>query len=148
MKHSDGGLIYYVLDATRLALRVKIGHTHELGARLTALASDTAMRQRPIVLALEEGGTELETQRHEQFRDLWLMGEWFDYRDPLVSHMRELPNPIGWLIDRPHLWHFARSWQGFTGWTRQRAYAEEREELAPMDSEVPAFLPQPEAVVW
>jgi hypothetical protein len=133
------GLIYYLLDATRLHQRVKIGYTHHLGERLSVLAGDTMMRQRPIVLALEEGGTKLERERHDQFRDLWTMGEWFEYGLALDAHLRELPNPIGWLTEHPHLWHFARGWQGFSGWTRQRARIEELEQAGPVDTDVPHY---------
>jgi hypothetical protein len=142
VKHSDtDGLIYYLLDATRLAQRVKIGYTQDLGQRLTALASDTMMRQRPIVLALEEGGTILERKRHEQFRSLWIMGEWFDYEAELREHIAGLPNPIGWLLDRPHLWHYTRGWQSFTGWVRQRANTELLEQTGKVDYEAPDYVP-------
>lgn len=143
-RHSETeGLIYYLLDATRLTQRVKIGYTQSLGERINALASETMMRQRPIVLALEEGGTNLETQRHDQFRNLWLMGEWFEYGQPLASHLQTLPSPIGWLLDRPDLWNFARGWQSFSGWTRQRTKVDQLEEPAPLDSDVPDFVDPP-----
>lgn len=136
------GLIYYLLDATRLTQRIKIGYTQNLGERLTNLASDTMMKQRPIVLALEAGGTDLERQLHEQFRDLWVMGEWFEYCSPLRAHIAALPNPIGWLMDRPELWHYAKGWQNFAGWARQRAYQEQKEQTHYPSTEDPAFLPK------
>lgn len=120
-EYGGDGLIYYLLDATRLNQRVKIGYTQALGDRLNGLVADTMMRQRPIVLALEAGGTALEKERHDQFGDLWTMGEWFDYGSALAEHLQGMPNPLGWLTDRPELWHFARGWQSFTGWSRQRS---------------------------
>lgn len=143
-QHSETeGLIYYLLDATRLAQRVKIGYTQDLGARLTALAGDTMMRQRPIVLALEEGGTKLEHERHDQFRSLWLAGEWFMYGLALDEHLRELPNPVGWLLDRPDLWRFAKGWQGITGWTRQRVRIEAAKDTREPDTDVPHYAEEP-----
>jgi hypothetical protein len=149
MKHSSTeGLVYYLLDATRLEQRVKIGYTTNLGERLTALASDTLMRQRPIVLALEAGGTELEQRRHDQFRELWVMGEWFEYGPALAEHLRSLPNPMGWLLDNSHLWCYAKGWQGFTGWTKQRIRLEELEQTAQVDTDVPEWAEEVPAPIY
>lgn len=110
------GLIYYVLDATRSEQRVKIGYTASLKQRLGALTLQTMSRQTPIVLALEEGGTLLETQRHEQFKHLWLIGEWHRFGADLDAFLADFPNPIGWLSDHPRLWLYADGWQSFNGW--------------------------------
>lgn len=112
------GLVYYVLDATRLGMRLKVGTTTSLADRLKSLVSQTASRQVPIVLALEAGGQELEQQRHEQFADQRVHGEWFRPGGDLAEHIAGLPNPVGWLADRPDLWTYAGGWQGFRGWTR------------------------------
>lgn len=114
------GLVYYLLDATRLAQRVKIGYTTRLGPRIVDITRDTMMQQTPIVLALEEGGKRIELGRHIQFHDLRIMGEWFEYGPALQAHLSQLPNPIGWLRDHPELWHYAAGWHSFNGFVRQR----------------------------
>lgn len=116
--NSDPGLVYYVLDASRLTLRVKIGFTTRLGARLEQLRSQTVTRQQPLVLALEDGDRLTEAERHKQFKRLWMHGEWFRYEDELESHLRTLPQPYGFINDRPDLWRFAKGWCGFEGWAR------------------------------
>jgi hypothetical protein len=112
------GLIYYLLDASRLEQRLKIGYTANLNQRIAALTPQTLSRQIPLVLALEEGDSYREKERHEQFDKYRVMGEWFRYEGELFEHVRELPNPIGWLNDHPKLWRFAGGWQSFTGWQR------------------------------
>lgn len=118
-----GGLVYYLLDATRLTQRVKIGYTTKLTERIANLASETMMWQRPIVLALEPGGIGTERKRHNQFRHLRIMGEWFEYGPELQEHLRQMPHPIGWLRDHPELWHYAGGWQSMTGFVRQHGRA-------------------------
>jgi hypothetical protein len=112
------GLVYYLLDATRLGQRLKIGYTANLRQRLNALAAEATSRQIPLVLALETGGVAHERHLHEQFAGYRLMGEWFRYEGALLAHIRDLPNPMGWLSDRPELWRFAGGWQSFNGWQR------------------------------
>lgn len=131
MNQETEGLVYYLLDANRLSQRIKIGYTNSLGARLNALAADTMMRQRPIVLALEEGGTKLERERHDQFRHLRTMGEWFEYGQDLDAHLRELPNPIGWITDRPDLWRYARGWRSFSGWAKRNSLEPDADVASP-----------------
>lgn len=106
------GLVYYALDATRLHQRVKIGFSSKLEERLTALRMQTASRQRPILLAVEAGDMALETQRHAEFRDLRVAGEWFNYGMKLSSHIADLPNPHAFLADRPELWQYAKGVPG------------------------------------
>jgi len=67
MKDRTAGLVYYVLDASRFELRVKIGSTTNLSERLKSLARQTMSRQQPLVLALEDGGEQREFERHQQF---------------------------------------------------------------------------------
>lgn len=122
------GLIYYLLDASRAEQRLKIGYTQNLSDRLKALANETMSRQRPLVLALEAGGITLERERHDQFAALRVVGEWFRYEDPLRSFVAELPNPIGWMLDHPDLWIYAKGWQGIAGWAR-RYLPEDEEEI-------------------
>jgi hypothetical protein len=38
----------------------------------------------------EPGGPDLETERHEQFKALWVVGEWFRYEGSLVEHVEAL----------------------------------------------------------
>lgn len=72
-------LVYYV----RFGDRVKIGTTTALRHRLRNIPHDE-------ILALEPGSYDIEHQRHEQFADLWVKGEWFRYEEPLISHIAAL----------------------------------------------------------
>lgn len=119
------GLVYYLLDANRDTLRVKIGTTTRLRDRLKTLAPLTMSRQPPLVLALEGGGYEREAQRHTQFDTHRIMGEWFEYEQDLLAHLASMPHPLGWLADHPEMWTYADGWQGFVGWTETRQVAVE-----------------------
>lgn len=107
MSADDIGLVYFVLDATRLEQRVKIGFTTNLGLRLSSLAAQTLTKQEPLLIALEGGGRRREYELHEEFRSLRRYGEWFDYTGELKAYIAELPNPQGWIQDRPDLWQYA-----------------------------------------
>lgn len=113
MSVSDAGLVYFVLDADRLHLRVKIGFTTSLMARLKALAPQTKWGQQPILLALESGGMEREQELHRKFDRLRLYGEWFDYEDDeLRGYIAALPNPLSYVQDDHTLWRYARGMVG------------------------------------
>lgn len=104
----DVGLVYYLLDATRLSQRVKIGRTVNLKQRLAALRAQTVAQQVPLVLAVEAGGIALERTRHLQFAELRLGGEWFHYTGALREWVADLPNPWSLIQDNPNLWAYAR----------------------------------------
>lgn len=70
-------VVYYI----KFADRVKIGFTTNLVKRLQAIPHDE-------VLATEPGLMDLERARHQQFSDLRVVGEWFKYEEPLVSHIK------------------------------------------------------------
>ena len=95
VKDRDAGVVYYVLDASRLDIRVKIGTTTNLSERLKSLAHQTMSRQQPLVLALEDGGERREVERHQQFDRHRAMGEWFRYDKELMDHVASLPHPVG-----------------------------------------------------
>lgn len=63
--------------------RVKIGTTTNLAKRVTGVPHDR-------VLASEPGGRDLERARHAEFAGLRVKGEWFQYVEPLVSHVARL----------------------------------------------------------
>lgn len=104
----DIGLVYYLLDATRLAQRVKIGRTVNLRQRLVSLRTQMVANQTPLVLAVEAGGAVTERRRHEEFASLRLGGEWFHYVGPLRDWIASLPNPWAFIQDDPSLWAYAR----------------------------------------
>lgn len=110
MNKSVPGLIYYALDATGTRMRVKIGFTQDLRKRMTALRQSTMSRQSPIVLAVEPGTLNVETERHVEFAMLHVVGEWFRLEDPLTGHMKRLGDPFEYLLDHPDLIQFARGW--------------------------------------
>lgn len=114
------GLVYYLLDATRREQRIKIGYTTGLAQRLLDLSKKTMCRQTPIVLALEAGNLDTESERHMQFAEHRLIGEWFDPTPPLMAWIAGMEHPVAYLSDRPHLWAHARGWQQFTGWNPVR----------------------------
>lgn len=74
-----GEVVYYM----RLGNRVKIGYTSDLPGRMSAIQPEE-------LLVTEPGGRALELVRHGQFAHLRVVGEWFKWAEPLVSHVREL----------------------------------------------------------
>jgi hypothetical protein len=67
----------------------KIGYAKNPRARLHQIQVHSPTRV--ILLAIEDGGREIETKRHFQFVELRKRGEWFWYRDELKSHVESLP---------------------------------------------------------
>lgn len=104
------GLIYYVLDATRQVQYLKIGFTTDLARRVIALRGISTSGQPPLVLALEEGDTRRERERHREFAELRSHGEWFRYEGVLVKFLAEMEHPFAYLLDRPHLWQYSGGW--------------------------------------
>ena len=104
------GLVYYVLDATRLNLYLKIGYTTDLKGRVYALRDITASGQPPVVMAIEAGSLSVERQRHQEFGLLRSHGEWFCYDGDLRKAVAEMEHPASYLLDRPWLWRFSGGW--------------------------------------
>lgn len=75
-KQTDDQVVYYL----RFADRIKIGTTSNPTTRLLAIPHDE-------VLATEPGGYTLERQRHQQFRNLHITGEWFRLDSSLTEHI-------------------------------------------------------------
>lgn len=69
-------VVYYM----KLGDLVKIGTTTRIAQRRATINPE-------VILAIEVGDRELETQRHRDFRDLWVHGEWFKLHDRLASHI-------------------------------------------------------------
>lgn len=67
---------------------VKIGYTVHLAARMATVAPWE-------LLAAEPGGPQREHERHVQFADLRMRGEWFRYQGPLVPHVAEMRAQFG-----------------------------------------------------
>ena len=72
-------VVYYA----RFAERVKIGTTICLAGRLTDIPHDE-------VMATEPGGAELERERHAQFAEHRITGEWFRLAPEIIRHVAEL----------------------------------------------------------
>jgi len=72
-------VVYYM----QLGNRVKIGTSGDLRNRVKQISPER-------VLATEPGGTATEKQRHRQFADLRVVGEWFRLEGELVEHINEL----------------------------------------------------------
>lgn len=73
-------LVYYILFGNR----IKIGITSSLRSRLDSLPRGLR------VLATEPGGRAVERERHEQFADCRVGGEWFRMTRPLLVHVANL----------------------------------------------------------
>lgn len=72
-------IVYYM----RLGNLVKIGWTTNLDSRRADLNPQE-------VMATEPGGREVERERHKQFADLRIHGEWFSLESPLVEWIDRL----------------------------------------------------------
>jgi hypothetical protein len=72
-------VVYYM----RLGNRCKIGWTNDLRRRVINIQPEE-------LLATEPGGVVTETQRHEQFKALRVVGEWFKYEGTLIEHVEAL----------------------------------------------------------
>ena len=77
---SPEDLVYYILFGSR----IKIGITSSLRSRLDALPRGVR------VLATEPGGRVVERERHKQFADCRVGGEWFRMARPLLVHVANL----------------------------------------------------------
>jgi hypothetical protein len=75
-------VVYYV----RFADRIKIGTTICLTSRLDDLPYDE-------MLATEPGGAEVEHERHIQFAEHWITGEWFRVAPEIMEHVEKLRAP-------------------------------------------------------
>lgn len=73
-------IVYYILFGNR----IKIGISATLRSRLDALPRGVK------VLATEPGGRAVERERHEQFADCRVGGEWFRMTRPLLVHVAKL----------------------------------------------------------
>jgi hypothetical protein len=76
---SPKAVVYYI----RFGDRVKIGTTNRLTQRLYAIPHDE-------VLATEPGSYALERERHTQFREDRVIGEWFQMSPRLMEHIKGL----------------------------------------------------------
>jgi hypothetical protein len=77
---AERSVVYYA----RLGNRVKIGYTTDLTKRMSVIQPEE-------ILATERGGPKLESQRHAQFAELRVVGEWFRYEQPLIDHIAAFP---------------------------------------------------------
>lgn len=78
-KPSPKAVVYYA----RLGNLVKIGTTVNLRNRMSNINPEE-------LLITESGSTEVERNRHRQFQDLHVHGEWFRYEGALIEHVEEL----------------------------------------------------------
>lgn len=70
---------------------VKIGFAADARKRFSKMQTDSAYLL--ILAAVEDGGREVEAERHEQFKSFWFRGEWFRDEGELASHIDALPRP-------------------------------------------------------
>jgi hypothetical protein len=73
------GTVYYM----RIGNRVKIGWTSNLKTRMASINPEE-------LLASEPGTRDTERERHQQFDNLRIHGEWFAMEEPLLSHIESL----------------------------------------------------------
>lgn len=76
LAHQHPAIVYYM----RLGNLVKIGFTENLTQRLSVINPEE-------VLTTEPGGRKREGERHKQFADLRVHGEWFRLEGALVEHI-------------------------------------------------------------
>lgn len=93
------GIVYYI----KFRDVVKIGTTRRPANRLGNLPWE-------YLLAIEPGGREIESERHETFRADWIQGEWFELSPALAEHLDQVrachaawvqnvylaPDPLPW----------------------------------------------------
>jgi hypothetical protein len=76
--------VYYI----RVGHLIKIGLTTNLASRFSSLRPNE-------VLAIEPGGSELETAMHKQFASLRAGGEYFHPGPDLQQHIKDLRDRVG-----------------------------------------------------
>jgi hypothetical protein len=79
--------VYYV-HAPDLDL-VKIGFAAKPRLRFSKIQSDSPVRL--VLLGIEDGGEDVEADRHLQFASLRTRGEWFRHEGSLKAHVEQLP---------------------------------------------------------
>ncbi len=78
-QNQSGETVYYL----RLGNRIKIGWTRNLSAKMKAIPHEQ-------LLALEPGGLSVEAQRHQQFEEFKIVGEWFRSCPVIMRHVASL----------------------------------------------------------
>lgn len=84
--HGRRPVVYYMTSSHRGV--VKIGTTVDLESRLRRFNQGRGVQCH--VIAHEPGGPSLERERHRQFADAYLIGEWYWLPPDLVSHIKSL----------------------------------------------------------
>lgn len=103
--------VYYV-HAPELGL-LKIGYATDVATRFSSIQTHSPTRL--VLLATEDGGGEVEAERHSRFAALRARGEWFHFEGDLADFVaslqpyekarsrRALSGPLGkWLIENDH----------------------------------------------
>lgn len=83
-------MIYFV-EAAALGT-IKIGFAEDPWKRLSKIQSDCPCDV--VLLAVDEGGIEKESELHHRFNASRERGEWFRYTDDLRAHVATLPSAI------------------------------------------------------
>lgn len=79
-------MIYYIYNYTEDA--VKIGYAKSMrNVWLRYEGLQTGSATTLILLKIEEGDQKDEYQKHQQFANLWIRGEWFRYEGKLVTYI-------------------------------------------------------------
>lgn len=83
-------VVYYVTHADLPGpTAVKIGTTNNIARRFKQYGY-SHKRFSPLILAVEDGDTSVESARHTQFRGSVISGEWFWVTEDLMSHISTL----------------------------------------------------------
>ena len=85
-------VVYYVFKPGYNDI-IKIGTTNNLEYRLNRMRK-TYGHDDLIVLVTEPGDEKLEKQRHTQFSDARLIGDWFFATNELRNHIASLSNEV------------------------------------------------------
>lgn len=84
LKYGRPSVVYYVQQDTR----IKIGTTTDLPTRMQSIPHDA-------LLAVEPGGNALERNRHREFAEFRVNGEWFEGSHRLLSHVSQTRRKYG-----------------------------------------------------
>ena len=80
--NSDGDKVYFIQgDKTK---RIKIGYTRNVKKRIKRMQLSEKIK----ILLVLDGGQELESQLHEEFKDYHIHGEWFTPSDKLIEFIQ------------------------------------------------------------
>lgn len=78
--------VYYLLNAANNSVKIGYSVNPKVRRAIIMAGADGEL----TLIAQEDGNWELERDRHRQFSDLSIHGEWFRYEGELKTHIEEL----------------------------------------------------------